>query len=142
MISRDQPAVPATAPTPAARVAGTLLLAEALTFGVASYLHLDGRIPLGFGTVTGEHFPDAATPEAIIGAVVAVGAVLLLAGVRWARRAALTAAGFAIAGTAVGIGAVTSSGRPDITADLTYHAAIMAALLVTFVLLLRLPRDP
>lgn len=139
MISHDQPAVSTAAPSPVTRVAGALLLAEALTFGVASYLHLDGRIPLGFATVTGEHFPDAATPEAIIGAVVAVGAVLLLAGVRWARRAALIVAGFAIAGTAVGIGAVTGRGTPDITADLTYHAAIMAALLVTFVLLLRLP---
>jgi hypothetical protein len=112
------------------------MLAEAVTFGIASYLHLDGRIPLGFATITGEHFRDAAIPEAIIGGVLAAGAVWLLAGAARGRAAALGVTGFAIFGTAVGIGAVSSSGRASITADLTYHAIIMAALLATFAALL------
>ena len=54
-----------------------VMLLEAATFGVASYLHLDGRIPLGFTTITGEHFSRASVPEAIIGAVLAAGAVVV-----------------------------------------------------------------
>ena len=54
-----------------------VMLAEAATFGVASYLHLDGRIPLGFTTITGEHFGRASVPEAVIGAVLAAGAVVV-----------------------------------------------------------------
>src|SRR5215469_421673 len=61
------------APAPAARRAqqrpagmdrryAVVLLAAAATFGVASYLHLDGRIPLGFTTITGEHFSRASIP--------------------------------------------------------------------------------
>lgn len=115
---------------------GVAMLAAAVTFGIASYLHLDGRIPLGFATITGEHFRDAAIPEAIIGSVLAAGAVWLLAGANRGRGVALGVTGFAIFGTAIGIGAVSSSGRPGITADLTYHAIIMAALLVTFAALL------
>ena len=115
---------------------GAAMLAEAVTFGIASYLHLDGRIPLGFATITGESFRDAAIPEAIIGSVLASGAVWLLAGAARGRGIALGVTGFAIFGTAVGIGAVSSSGRASITADLTYHAIMMAALLVTFAVLL------
>lgn len=125
------PAVPAGESRPR-RWPGVAMLAEAVTFGIASYLHLDGRIPLGFVTITGEHFRDAAIPEAIIGSVLAAGALCLLAGAARGRGIALAVTGFAIAGTAVGIGAVSSSGRPSITADLAYHAVIMAALLVTF----------
>src|SRR5262249_59104147 len=73
------------APAPAARRAqqrparmdrryAVVLLAAAATFGVASYLHLDGNIPLGFTIITGEHFSRASIPEAIIGAVLAAGA--------------------------------------------------------------------
>ncbi|MGE5136387.1 MAG: hypothetical protein ACM32E_26275 [Gemmatimonadota bacterium] len=132
----------ATAPAGRAgtsRWAGGLMLAEAVTFGVASYLHLQGRIPLGFTTITGEHFPDAATPEAVIGAVVAAGALLVLAAPGRARRAALGVTGFAILGVAVGLAAVIGRSTGNAAADLTYHALIMVALLVTFAVLLLRP---
>jgi hypothetical protein len=142
--NHDQQARTAAAAAPDARRGtrrwiGTLMLAEAVTFGIASYLHLQGRIPLGFITVTGEDFRAAATPEAIIGGVVAAGALLVLAAPGRARRAALGVTGFAIAGVAVGLAAVIGSARASITADLSYHAAIMAALLVTFAALLLRP---
>jgi hypothetical protein len=140
-------AVPAAVASPAgrrrisrnrtSRWIGGLMLAEAVTFGVASYLHLQGRIPLGFTTITGEHFPDAATPEAVIGAAVAAGALLVLAVPGRARRAALGVTGFAILGVAVGLTVVIGRSTGNVAADLTYHALIMVALLMTLALLLR-----
>ena len=113
---------------------GYLILAEAVTFGFASYLHLDGSIPLGFATVHGEQFRAAAIPEAVIGVVLAAGAVFVLAASRRARGIAIGATLFAIAGVIVGLNAIIGSSRP--AADYVYHSVIMAALLVTFVLLL------
>jgi hypothetical protein len=113
---------------------GYLMLAEAVTFGFASYLHIGGSIPLGFTTVHGEQFRAAAIPEAVIGAVLAAGAVFVLAASRRARGIALGATGFAIAGVIVGLNAIIGGSRP--AADYAYHSVIMAALLVTFVLLL------
>ena len=123
---------------PLPRTFGIALLAGAVTFAVASYLHTDGRIPLGFATVTGESFPGAVVPEAVIGSVLAVAAALVLARFRRARGAALAGAGFAIAGTLLGTMVVIGS-RPGATADLTYHGLILAALVATFMLLLRWP---
>lgn len=116
---------------------GLAMSAEAVTFGIASYLHTDGHIPLGFTTITGEHFPGAVIPEATIGAVLAAGAVLVLARLRGARGAALGATAFGILGTLVGTVIVVTGARPGVTADLTYHGLILAALLVTFALLVR-----
>ncbi|HEY7430341.1 MAG TPA: hypothetical protein VH641_06355 [Streptosporangiaceae bacterium] len=132
-----QPAPAGAAAQPAvSRWIGVLMLADAITFGIASYLHLDGRIPLGFATVTGENFRGAAIPEAVIGAVLAAAAALVLAGRARARPIALAATVFAIIGTAYGLTVVLRGGGQR-TADLAYHSAIMAALLVTFWLLLR-----
>jgi hypothetical protein len=97
------PAAGSPAAAPAARRAQPLparmdrryavvLLAAAATFGIASYLHLDGNIPLGFTTITGEHFSRASIPEAIIGAVLAAGAAIVTAAPGRARTAALGAA--------------------------------------------------
>jgi hypothetical protein len=123
---------------------GIVMLAEAATLGIASYLHRDGHIALGFTVITGEHFTAASTPEAIIGGVLAAGAAFVLAAPRRARKIAVGTTGFALLGVIVGIAAVLGSSRPDITADLTYHAILLAALLATFVLLLLLrgPRAP
>src|SRR5215472_9275897 len=77
-----------------------ILLAAAATFGLASYLHLDGKIPLGFTSITGEHFSRASIPEAIIGAVLAAGATVVAVAPGWARTAALGATGFAALGGA------------------------------------------
>jgi hypothetical protein len=123
----------------ASRWPGALMLASALTFGVASYLHLDGRIALGFTTVTGENFTGAAVPEAVIGAVLAVGAAFLLASRGAARGIALGATIFAIAGTVYGM-TVILGGTVSRPADLVYHSAILAVLLATLAALLLVGR--
>ena len=123
------------------RLLGLVLLAEAATLGIASYLHRDGRIPLGFTVIHGEQFTAASVPEAVIGAVLAAGAVIVLMAPSVARRAAVFATGFGIFGVVVGTVFVLTSGRPSITIDLTYHAVLLAVLITTMVMLaLRRPR--
>jgi hypothetical protein len=114
----------------AGRWPGVLMLASALTFGVASYLHLDGRIMLGFTTVTGEDFTGAAVPEAVIGGLLAVGAAFVLARRAAARGVALGTTVFAIAGTVYGM-TIILRGTVSRPADVVYHSAILAVLLVT-----------
>ena len=117
-----------------------VMLAEAASFGVASYLHLDGRIPLGFTTITGEHFSRASVPEAVIGAVLTVGAVVVAIAPGWARTAALGATGFAALGVLAGLGFVLTSSRPHIAVDLAYHLTMLLVLLAGLVVLVRIGR--
>jgi len=117
-----------------------VLLAAAATFGVASYLHLDGNIPLGFTTITGEHFSRASIPEAIIGAVLAAGAAVVAAAPGWARTTALGATGFAALGVLAGLGFVLTSSRPHIAADVAYHLTMLLVLLAGLVALVRTGR--
>jgi len=104
------------------------LLAAAATFAIASYLHLDGRIPLGFTTITGENFSRASAPEAVIGAVLAAGAVVIAVSSRWAGTAALGAVGFADLGVLVGLGFVLTGDQPRIAVDLAYHLTMLVVL--------------
>jgi hypothetical protein len=140
---------PGPAPTarrPRQRQAGVdrrfavVMLAEAATFGVASYLHLDGRISLGFTTITGEHFSRASVPEAIIGAVLAAGAVVVGVAPGRARTAAVGATGFAVLGVLAGLGFVLTSSRPHIAGDLAYHLTILLVLLAGLIVLVRTDR--
>lgn len=114
---------------------GVVLLAEAATLGIASYLHRDGRIPLGFTVIHGEQFASASIPEAVIGAVLAAGAAIVLVAPARARRTAVFATGFGIFGFVVGTVFVLTSGRPSIAIDLTYHAVLLTALIMTMVAL-------
>ena len=142
------PAAGSPAPAPAARRAQPLparmdrryavvLLAAAATFGIASYLHLDGNIPLGFTTITGEHFGRASVPEAVIGAVLAAGAVVVAVAPGRARTAALGATGFAALGVLAGLGFVLTSSRPHIAVDLSYHLTMLLVLLTGLIVLIR-----
>ncbi len=112
------------------------MLAEAATLWVASYLHRQGRISLGFTEIKGEHLPGASIPELVIGIVLALGALVVFAAPARGRRPALFASGFGMFGILVGITIVITGGSPNPAADLTYHAAVLAATLATFVLLL------
>jgi len=145
------PAAGSPAPVPAARRAqpppagmdlrfAVVMLAEAATFGVVSYLHLDGRIPLGFTTITGEHFSRASIPEAIIGAVLAVGAAMVVVAPSRARTVALGTTGFAALGVLAGLGFVLTSSRPHIANDVAYHLTMLLVLLAGLVALLRTRR--
>jgi hypothetical protein len=53
--------------------------------------------------INGERFSAAATPEAVIGVVLAVAAVIIAAGAPRARQAAYGVIGFAILGVIVGV---------------------------------------
>jgi hypothetical protein len=117
-----------------ARWTGILLLCEAISFGFASYLHLDGRIPLGFTTITGEQFRGAAYPEALIGLVLALAAGAVLAGAARARAIAITATVFAFLVTGYGLTVVLRGSHP--AGDVVYHSVILIALAATFVVLL------
>jgi len=114
-----------------------VMLAAAATFGIASYLHLDGRVPLGIFTITGERFSRASVPEAIIGVVLATGAVVVAVAPRRALVVAMSAVGFAALGVLTGLGFVLTSSRPDITADLVYHLSVLVVLLAVLVALAR-----
>jgi heme A synthase len=117
------------------------MLAEAAVLGIASYLHRDGHIALGFTTIHGEQYLAATIPEMVIGTVLAVGAVIVLTVPARARRASIFATGFAIFGFIIGTIFVLTSGRPSITIDLTYHAILLTVLITTLVMLtLRRPR--
>ena len=107
---------------------GYLMIAEAATFLVASLLHL-----------TVEWEPAAAGPEALIGVVVAVGAVFALRG---RRAVALLTTGFATLGTIVGINATVFGPGPKSVPDITYHALILTTLVVSLVLMARFRRVP
>ncbi|HLI36542.1 MAG TPA: hypothetical protein VKV80_04280 [Streptosporangiaceae bacterium] len=144
--TRKGPATPGASPggTRVPRPFGFVMLAEAVTLGVASYLHRGGRIPLGFTVIHGEHAPGASTPEAIIGAVLAAGAVLVLVAPVRARVGALVAVSFAIFGVLVGLAEVLRDVGGASTTDLTYHATLLTALAATLVMLAlqRVPPRP
>jgi hypothetical protein len=112
--SQAQPSTRRRAPS---RTIGTAMVAEAATFAVASAIH--------FGT----GFTQAAIPELVIAAVLAVGGSAVLTQRAHAWGAAVGAAAFATFGTTVGL-AIIASGRQDLP-DLVYHASILTALVIT-----------
>ena len=110
------------------------MIAEALTFLVASVLHVGVVLPLGILTIRGETFIGAAIPEAIIAGALIAGAIGLLARTSGAWGLAMTTTLFALGGVLIGL-RVIIGGRVSRPADLTYHASILIALLVTIGLL-------
>src|SRR5207245_4283688 len=117
-------------PVPAANrnltLVGRLMLADAVTFAIASILH--------FGV--GETLISAAIPEGIIALVLGAGAVAVMrrgAG-SWGLGLATTL--FALAGVIIGLSVIVGS-RVSRPIDLAYHVTIFVALVVTVVLVLR-----
>src|SRR2546421_9036368 len=94
----DAPILPSPRGAGVASMIGGLMAVEALTFAVASALHFDIAVPLGFVTIRGESFLGAAIPEAIIAGVLLGGAVGVLASPRGSWSLALAPTLFALAG--------------------------------------------
>ena len=114
---------------------GVIAVLEALTFLTASLLHLGTHIPvLG---ITGEKFPGAVIPEALIGFVMLAGAVVVLAAPRRAWAVAVGTHVFAAAGTCVGISVVLSGVQHRPAADSIYHFTILAVLVAMIAVLAR-----
>jgi len=93
----------------------------AATLAVMSVLHLTGVVDDGSPPFDSDR---AGIAEGVIAVVLAAGAVALTRG---ARRAALAAVVFAIAGFGVGL-AMTIRGHA--TGDIAYHAAVLPLLLL------------
>ena len=103
---------------------GRLMLAEAVTFAIASILH--------FGVA--EIFIGAAIPEAIIAVVLGAGALAVMRRTASSWWVGLATTLFALAGVIIGL-SVILGGRVSRPFDLAYHATIFVALVVTVVLL-------
>jgi hypothetical protein len=111
---------------PGSTVCAWLMVIAAVTFWLASAIHFGATVTIGSTTVR-DPFPGAAFPEAIVGLVVALGAVALLA--RWRRSWSLAVGttAFAIIVTLYGLSVTLGSGR---SADVAYHLLVLAVLFV------------
>ena len=102
---------------------GKLMAAEAATFAVASAVHFANG------------FTDAAIPELVIAVVLGTGSWTVLAKRANAWGIAIGTTAFATFGTIVGL-SIIATGRQD-WPDLTYHASILTALVITLIALIR-----
>jgi hypothetical protein len=106
----------------------TLMGFEALTLAIISPLHLSGVLGAGAKPFN----PTAAgTAEAIIGAVLLIGALALVSN---RRNVAIAATAFAIVGFLVGLSFTFGGGT---AIDIAYHATMLPLLLLTLLVLLR-----
>lgn len=112
------------------RIAALMVL-EAASLLVASLLHLSG---FAHGHARPFTATGAGIAEAVIGIVLACGAISLMRPGMRGRGSALAATGFAIAGVLYGLSITTRGG--DLP-DIVYHATLLPMLIVTFALLLR-----
>ncbi len=111
---------------------GMLMALAAAAFAVASIVHFGVDVPLGVATLS-DSFPGAAAPEAVIAAVLAIGATAVLTGRAKSRGIALGATSFALLATGYGLTITLSGGR---TGDVAYHLGIVTVLFVILGLLL------
>jgi hypothetical protein len=112
------------------RLVRSFLAVEVLVFGIASLIHT-GVLMRGY-----EH-SEAATAEAVIAIVLAVG--LIAASVRPAssRGIGLAAQAFALLGTMVGLFTIAIGIGPRTPLDLTLHSSMIALLVTGVVLVFR-----
>ena len=118
-------------------ITGALMALAAAALAIASIVHFGVGIPVGFTTIS-DSFPGAAPPEAVIAAVVAIGATAVLTRRTRSRGIALGTTSFALLGTVFGLTITLNSTR---TGDVAYHLSILTTLLVILGLLL-VPRTP
>ncbi len=112
--------------------AGVLMALAAAAFAIASIVHFGVDIPVGFATIS-DSFPGAAPPEAVIAAVVAIGATAVLTRPTKSRGIALGTTSFALLGTVYGLNITLNSTR---TGDVAYHLSILTTLVIILGLLL------
>ena len=102
-----------------------LIGVEASTLAIMSVLHLTGILTGG----TRPYRPTAAgIAEAVIGAVLTVGAAALTRSSRHGRDTAVAALGFAILGVIAGLSFTIRGGD---AIDIAYHATLLPLLLIT-----------
>jgi hypothetical protein len=110
-----------------AKLVRTLLSLEAAAFGAAALVHS--------GLLVGGHaHSKAATAESVIGVVLLAGLVSSAVLPRSSRAAGLTAQGFALLGTLVGIFTIVVGVGPRTPLDYALHAGFVAVLVTGLVL--------
>jgi hypothetical protein len=119
----------------ATRAVAGLMLFEAATLAVASALHLSGNVQGRSLPFNADH---AGIAEAIIGVVLAAGAVVMLRSPARARAVGLGATGFAIAGFLLGLNLTARGGHIP---DVAYHVVMLPVLIGGLVALLRSASD-
>jgi hypothetical protein len=119
-------------PTKLTATAGVVLAVAAVTLAVASLVHFGVTLSVGATTIS-DPFAGAAIPEAVIAAVVALGAVALLARLPVSRWLTPAATLFALAGTLYGFTVTLRRGEPG---DIVYHLALLTMLVAAAALLL------
>jgi peptidoglycan/LPS O-acetylase OafA/YrhL len=114
------------------RRVGMLMAFEAATLAVAAIVHLAGYTPAG--SKPPFNASDAGVAEAIIGVVLAYGAIEVLRSSRRAWAAAVATTSFAIFGFLVGL-TITAQGG-DVP-DVAYHVIMLPILIASLVILAR-----
>jgi hypothetical protein len=108
-----------------------LMVFEAATLAVASVMHLSGNVHGRGEPFNAQH---AGIAEAIIGAVLAGGAVAVLRAPRRARTVGLVTTGFVIVGFLVGLNFTVRGGDSP---DVAYHLVMLPILVVTLFFIAR-----
>jgi hypothetical protein len=106
-----------------------LMLVAGVTLCAASAIHFGLTIPLGFTSLS-DPFAGAAIPELILGLTMLVGAASVRRG---HRGVGLACTAFTLLVTLYGASVTLRAGG---SGDVAYHAALLAVLLATLVLLL------
>lgn len=109
----------------------------AITLLIASAIHFGLTIPIGSTTIR-DSFPGAAIPEAVLGAILLVGATLVMTGFGAWWLAGIITTSLAVLGVIFGLSITIGGGHR--TGDVAYHVGLLAVLLLASVLLLRLRR--
>lgn len=97
------------------------ILVEVASFVAAALIHS------GVFITSYEH-PQARVAEGVIAAVLIIGLILTFVRRTWTRPIGLTAQGFALLGTLVGLFTIAIGVGPRTAPDLAYHAAILLVL--------------
>jgi hypothetical protein len=98
------------------------LLFEAITFAIAALIHA-GNLMSGY-----EHW-QARIAESVIATVLLIGLIATWVRPSWTRAAGLTAQGFALLGTLVGIFTIIVGVGPRTVPDVIYHIGIVIVLI-------------
>ena len=109
-----------------------LIVGEAITFLLATLLHLGVPLPLG---ISEPRIIPAAIVEGLCGLFLAVSAYAVLTHKTWAWWVAIAAHTFAVAGVLLGITALALGGGPSTEANTIYHSVILWVLIVVLALL-------
>ena len=104
-----------------ARLVRSFLAVEAVAFLAAALIH-SGVL------LRGHEHARAATAETVIGLVLCAGLVASVLAPASSRAAGLSAQGFALVGTLVGLFTIAIGVGPRTAPDLIFHAAILALL--------------